>query len=144
MQNDFSPMNFMRGTQHTSIKAVGGREYLQVSLKKGCYGTDSSKGCGLYGRMPVSPGSRATTMSMEYTCVAPVATIFFRSLGKATERIDAQLRHRTCRLIVSHVSANGMLWNTVWACRAPSDACKVALQSDYWQAGAMCGHVGHT
>lgn len=67
MANDFSPYNYMRGTQHTKIKPIGGREYLQVSLKKGCYGTDSSRGCGLYGRMPASPGKKPKTMTLEYT-----------------------------------------------------------------------------
>eukprot|EP00892_Ulva_mutabilis_P011299 jgi/Ulvmu1/8541/UM044_0075.1 len=67
MKSDFSPFNYMRGTQHTKIKSKSGREYLQVSLKKGCYGTDSGRGCGLYGRMPVSPGSKAKTMTLEYT-----------------------------------------------------------------------------
>lgn len=63
-----SPFNYFRGTHNTKITSMSGREYLDVTMKKGCYGTDSSKGCGLYGRAPVI-GSGTQTVTMEYTCV---------------------------------------------------------------------------
>lgn len=65
-----SPLNYFRGTQNTKIVSMSGREYMDVTLKKGCYGTDSNKGCGLYGRAPVI-GSNTKTVTMEYTCVRP-------------------------------------------------------------------------
>lgn len=65
-----APLNFFRGTQHTKIVSMSGREYMDVTLKKGCYGTDSGRGCGLYGRAPII-GSNTKTVTMEYTYVRP-------------------------------------------------------------------------
>lgn len=66
LSKDMSPLNYFRGTQNTKIVSMSGREYMDVTLKKGCYGTDSNKGCGLYGRAPVI-GSNTKTVTMEYT-----------------------------------------------------------------------------
>ena len=79
---DMSPYNYFRGTQNTKITSMSGREYLDVTMKKGCYGTDSSKGCGLYGRAPVI-GSGTQTVTMEYTCA-----LLTRMLGQAWPQRD--------------------------------------------------------
>jgi hypothetical protein len=68
MSNDFSPYNYFRGSENCKLSSSG----LEVLLKKGCYGTDPKKGCGLYGRAPIT--KKVTSATLEFTCVLPIAS----------------------------------------------------------------------